>query len=156
MCGKTIYINLKYTKSNSHFASTYRQLYMLITIRWLPSMEGESNRRGFRNRENERGRRESKDNNFNWKEKKITLMGYYNPSVVQFYSLGHLLGGCMVGGVNGDLLQRGYVTGCVTQVAASFLPRTLLFYIYAPHDFQSFRLWSFHQSLAPSEPHSLQ
>ena len=62
----------------------------------------------------------------------------------------------MVGGVNGDLLQRGYVTGCVTQVAASFLPRTLLFYIYAPHDFQSFRLWSFHQSLAPSEPHSLQ
>ena len=50
-------------------------------------MEGESNRRGFRNRENERGRRESKDNNFNCKEKKITLMGYYNPSVVQFYSL---------------------------------------------------------------------
>lgn len=51
-------------------------------------MEGESNGRGFRNRENERGRRESKDNNFNWKEKKITLMGYYNPSVVQFYSFG--------------------------------------------------------------------
>ena len=70
--------------------------------------------------------------------------------------VGHLLGGYMVGGINGDLLQRGYATGCVTHVAASFLPRTFLFYTYAPHDFQSFRLWSFHQSLAPSQLHSLQ
>ena len=104
MCGKTIYINLKYTKSNSHFASTYRRLYRLITIGWLPRMEGESNGRGFRNRENERRRRESKDNKFNRKEKKITLMGYYNP-FLQF--VGHLLGGYMVSGINGHLLQRG-------------------------------------------------
>ena len=52
--------------------------------------------------------------------------------------------------------KGGYATGCVTHVAASFLPRTFLFYTYAPHDFQSFRLWSFHQSLAPSQLHSLQ
>ena len=70
--------------------------------------------------------------------------------------VGHLLGSYMVGGVNDDLLQRGYATGCVTQVAAAFLPRTLLFHTYAPHDFQSFRLRSFHQSLAPSQLHSLQ
>lgn len=57
-------------------------------------MEGESNGRGFRNRENERRRRESKDNNFNRKEKKITLMGYYN-LFLQF--VGHLLGGSVMG-----------------------------------------------------------
>ena len=56
-------------------------------------MEGESNGRGFRNRENERGRRESKDNHFNRKEK-ITLMGYYNPiSAVCGSSAWQLYGG---------------------------------------------------------------
>lgn len=59
--GKTIYIRLKYTKSNSHFARIYRQLYMLITLGWLPGMGREGNGSGFRNkrgRENEKGRRE--------------------------------------------------------------------------------------------------
>lgn len=79
-------------------------------------------------------------------KKRSALMGYYKP---HFCVRVICLAAIWWVGVNEDPPPKGLRHRLCHPGSCSFPSKDIpIPYLHAPHDFQSFRLWSFHQSLA--------